>query len=253
MYLSASGRKPESSSSLRQQILKYIPAALALLILGFSPSVCKEHHTHLFPLIQLRKEDRLISLTVLITANRRQRESHHHHEIMASNLFFDPLVALRATPLVSTTCTLLFAYEQHFFLSLFNRPQTRPETRRFLPAYFTMFFAEGVVQVFGFLGVTAVSSLANLYLHNRGTVLLDEQGAYWWYAAAAGLAVSHLLYTPLVAPPVFAIRGDRPLKQGEDVNTKLDDWLWANKLRMLTTDLGAWMAAVFAVGRTLSA
>lgn len=172
---------------------------------------------------------------------------------MASNLFFDPLVALRVAPLVSTTCTLLFAYEQHFFLSLLNRPQTRQETRRFLPAYFTMFFAEGVVQVFGFLGVTAVSSLANLYLHNRGTVPLGEQGAYWWYAAAAGLAVSHLLYTPLVAPPVFAIRGDKPLKLGEDVNTKLDDWLWVNRMRMLTTDLGAWMAAVLAVGRTLSA
>lgn len=97
---------------------------------------------------------------------------------MASNLFFDPLVALRATPLVSTTCTLLFAYEQHFFLSLFNRPQTRSKTRRFLTAYFTMFFAEGVVQVLGFLGVTAVSSLTNLYLHKRGTVPLGEHGAY---------------------------------------------------------------------------
>ncbi|KAI3393267.1 hypothetical protein diail_4497 [Diaporthe ilicicola] len=172
---------------------------------------------------------------------------------MASNLFFDPLVALRAAPLVSTTCTLLFAYEQHFFLSLFNRPQTRSETKRFLPAYFTMFFAEGVVQVFGFIGVTAVTSLANLYLHKRGPIPLAEQGAYWWYATAAGLAVSHLLYTPLVAPPVYAIRGDKPLKQGEDVNKKLDDWLWANCLRMLTTDLGAWLAAALAVGRALSA
>lgn len=252
MYLSFSGRKPESSS-LRQQILKYLSAALALFILGFSPSVCKEYHTHTVPFIPTPQR---VSSDIAHCTYHRQpssRENHHHHEIMASNLFFDPLFALRATPLVSTTCTLLFAYEQHFFLSLLNRPQARPETRRFLPAYFTMFFAEGVVQVFGFLGITAASSLANLYLHNRGTVPLGEQGAYWWYAAAAGLAVSHLLYTPLVAPPVFAIRGDKPLKQGEDVNTKLDDWLWVNRMRMLTTDLGAWMAAVLAVGRTLTA
>lgn len=174
---------------------------------------------------------------------------------MASLLFFDPLVALRAAPLVSSTCTLLFAYEQHFFLSLMNRPTTRAETRRFLPSYFTMFFAEGVVQVFGFLGITAATSLANLYLHTSGSrgTTLGEQGAYWYYAAAAGLAVSHLLYTPLVAPPVYAIRGDKPLAKGEDVNGKLDEWLRANWWRMLTTDLGAWVAAVVAVGRTLSA
>lgn len=173
---------------------------------------------------------------------------------MASKLFFDPLVALRAGPLVSSTCTLLFAYEQHFFLSLLNRPQIRHHSKRFLPAYFTIFFQEGVAQVFGFLGITAATSLANLYWHESGSSsTLGESGSYWCYAAAAGLAASHLLYTPLVAGPVYAIRGDKELRKGRDVNDELDDWLWANRLRGLTVDLAAWVVAVVAVGKTLSA
>lgn len=43
---------------------------------------------------------------------------------MALTLFLDPIVALRHTPLFSTTFTVLFAYEQRFFSSLFNRLQS---------------------------------------------------------------------------------------------------------------------------------
>lgn len=116
-----------------------------------------------------------------------------------------------------------------------------------------MFFSEGVGQIFGFLGATLATSLANLWYHESGTSALSEKGSYAYYAAAAGLAVSHLFYTPWIAPPVYAIRGDKPLGPGEDVSEKLDSWLWINKLRMVTTDLGAWVAAAVAVGRTLSA
>lgn len=101
--------------------------------------------------------------------------------------------------------------------------------------------------------MTAVTSLTNLYRHNHGSFTLSERGAYWWYAATAGFAFGHLLYVPLVAGPVLAIKGDREIQNGRDVSDVLDDWLGANRLRMLTVDLAAWTAAVIAVCKTLRA
>lgn len=172
---------------------------------------------------------------------------------MASGLFFDPLVALCSAPLVSTTCTLLFAYEQHFFISLFNRPQTHPHSKGLLPSYFTLCFDEAIVQVFGFLGLTAATSFTNLYWDRNGSLTLDECGSFWWYAAVAGFSFGHLLYAPLIVGPVLTIKGDREIQKGRDVNGVLGDWLRVNRLRMLTVDLAAWVAAVIAVGKTLTA
>ncbi|RSL53419.1 hypothetical protein CEP54_010436 [Fusarium duplospermum] len=59
---------------------------------------------------------------------------------MDSGLSFDPLVALRAAPLVSTTCSLLYAWDQHFFLGLLNRPENRATSKPLLQSYFTTFF-----------------------------------------------------------------------------------------------------------------
>lgn len=173
---------------------------------------------------------------------------------MASTLLFDPLVALRAAPLVSATCSLLFAYEQHFFLSIINRPQIRPHSKRLLPSYFTIFFGEAVVQVLGFLGLTVATSLTNLYWDESGTgYTLGERGSYWWYAAAASFAASHLLYAPVVFPSVHAIRKNKEIEKGKDVNDALDVWLRVNWMRMMTVDLVAWLATVIAVGKAFSA
>ncbi|OIW32346.1 hypothetical protein CONLIGDRAFT_266872 [Coniochaeta ligniaria NRRL 30616] len=168
---------------------------------------------------------------------------------MASKLFFDPLVALRAAPLVSATCTLLYAYDQHFFLGLLNRPDTRQHSRPLLPAFFRSFFREGVVFVVAMLAVTTWGSVANLYV-NRPS--LSARGSFGWYVAGAVLSSSHLLFVPGVAPSIKRITGAEAGGE-EDVNADLDEWLGVNKVRMLTVDLAAWVACVVAVGKSLSA
>lgn len=160
-----------------------------------------------------------------------------------------PLVALRITPLISTTCTLLYARDQDFFLRLFNHPAShRAKSRPFLPSYWQAFFRRGIYLVVGCLGATFWSSLANLYVRRP---MLHARGSFGWYAAAAGLAVGHLLFVPAVAPSVKAIWNAE--KEGTDANMALDEWLGVNRLRMWTVDLAAWVACVVAVTRTLEA
>lgn len=168
---------------------------------------------------------------------------------MASKLFFDPLVALRAAPLVSSTCTLLYAYDQHFFLGLLNRPETRRHSKALLPPYFRTFFRQGVVFVVAMLAVTTWASVANLYVRRPR---LSATGSVWWYIAGAVLSSSHLLFIPGVAPSIKRI-SEAGSGGEEDVNGALDEWLRVNKIRMLTVDLAAWIACVVAAGKSLSA
>ncbi|KAL2127061.1 hypothetical protein VTI74DRAFT_11389 [Chaetomium olivicolor] len=167
---------------------------------------------------------------------------------MASRLFFDPIVLLRVTPLISSTCTLLYASDQDFFLGILNRPENRAKSRSLLPSYFDTFFRRGVFFVVGCLSVTTWSSIANLYV--RRPALVAKQSG-WWYVAIGALSIGHLLFVPLIAPSVKAtLDAD---KEGTDANASLDKWLLINRIRMLTVDFAAWAASVAAVLSTLAA
>jgi hypothetical protein len=175
---------------------------------------------------------------------------------MASRQIFDPIVALRAAPLVSATCTLLYAFDQDFFLGIFNRPENRARSRALLPSYWRTFFRRGVGFVVGCLAVTTWSSIGNLYARRPA---LHAKRAFWWYVAGAVLSSSHLLFIPAVAPHVKAIweadSSDAAVEGegGSDPNASLDDWLAANRLRSWTVDLAAWVACAVAVTRSLEA
>ncbi|KAI5917440.1 hypothetical protein F4810DRAFT_45541 [Camillea tinctor] len=164
---------------------------------------------------------------------------------MASGLFFDPMVALTAAPLVSSTCTLLFAWDQHFFLSLLNTRQVREHSRPMLPSYFKNFFYKGLPMVLGFLTVTTSTSITNL-LAQRTRLIARRSG--WWYVAGASLALSHLAFAPFIAPKIQAVI---EASSEDDTNKILDEWLSINMVRSLTVDLGAWLALTVAVVKTL--
>ncbi|KAI1505230.1 hypothetical protein F5X99DRAFT_368772 [Biscogniauxia marginata] len=164
---------------------------------------------------------------------------------MASGLFFDPLVALRAAPLVSSTCTLLFAWDQHLFLGILNRPETRTHSKPMLPAYFKKFFYTGLPMVLGFVTTTTSTAVANLYTQRAA---LQARGSFWWYAAGASIAVSHLAFAPFIAP---SIQATLEADADGDANKSLDEWLSVNAIRSLTVDLGAWIAVTVAVLKTL--
>jgi hypothetical protein len=143
---------------------------------------------------------------------------------------------------VSSTCTLLFAWDQHFFLRLFNTSENREKANSILPGYFKAFFYAGLPRIVGFLGVTLWSTVGNYYW--RHDALVSNQSLKW-YLAGSGLAVSHLLFAPLVAPHIQAIvENDRTKGEPTEV---LDKWLGINGFRSLTVDLAAWACMAVAV------
>jgi hypothetical protein len=167
---------------------------------------------------------------------------------MASRLFFDPIVLLRVAPLVSSTCTLLYASDQDFFLGILNRPENRAHSRPLLPSYFKTFFRRGVVFVVGCLAVTTWSCIANLYV--RRPVLISKK-TFWWYAAGAAMSASHLLFVPVIAKSVKAVVDAD--KESTDPNASLDEWLSINRIRMLTVDWAAWATCAVAAMVTMEA
>ncbi|KAL2207673.1 hypothetical protein CC79DRAFT_1321728 [Sarocladium strictum] len=166
---------------------------------------------------------------------------------MASGTFSDPRTMLFVAPVVSTTCTLLFARDQDFFLSLFtekNVPAShQSHINTILPNHYSRFFRKGIYGVVGFIGATAWLSSGSAYRLGR------EHAAFKWYAGAAALAVGHLGFVPWIAPRVQKLAEGEEGKQ-ENVEV-LREWLGLNYLRMWTTDLGAWACALVAVMKTL--
>ncbi|KAK2593218.1 hypothetical protein QQS21_009058 [Conoideocrella luteorostrata] len=176
---------------------------------------------------------------------------------MASGSFFDPKKALLLAPFASSTCSLLFAWDQHVLLNIFTHSEISDRGNAILPTYWRVMFPWGLTQVVTLLGVTTWTSVGAIVWHKA---LLQKRGSLLWYAAAGGLAVSHLLYAPLVAPLIKYMmddEGGRPLerKRAEPGNRNVEaqkKWLSYNMARMLTTDLGAWVCCAVAVAKTFS-
>ena len=194
---------------------------------------------------------------------------------MASGAFINPQTALLLTPLVSSTATLLFAHDQTLFLSILTQPSlshrhpSSNSSNAHIPAYWAHFFGPGLRRVLGFLAVTTGSVAGCLYSHRP---LLRAQGSLSWYVGAAGCALAHLLFTPLVAPRIqrmldneggdvdvkqdveFDVEAQKGVVEGKKSNVAiLEEWVRLNTIRTWTTDLAAWVCAFVAVSKTLRA
>lgn len=168
---------------------------------------------------------------------------------MASGAFLNYKTLLYVAPVVSSTCTLLFARDQDFFLSLFTDKDVPPSHRNLintiLPNHFARFFRKGIYGVITFIGATTWLAGGSAYSVGRG------HAAFGWYVGAATLAVGHLGYVPWVAPRVKKVV-DGKEEEGDDNAEGLRAWLGVNAVRMWTTDLGAWVCCMAAVMKTLA-
>ncbi|KAG6009385.1 hypothetical protein E4U21_002695 [Claviceps maximensis] len=178
---------------------------------------------------------------------------------MASAALFslDSRKALLLAPLVTSSCSLLYAWDQHLFLSHLTHPELCHRSNVILPTYWRVMFPWGIMQVVSLLGATTWASIGAIVRHRS---LLQRRGSLLWYAGAAGLAVGHLLFAPLVAPLIKYMmddEGGRPLERKRadpgirNVEAQ-QQWLDYNMTRLLTTDLGAWVCCAVAVGKTFS-
>ncbi|GAO15201.1 uncharacterized protein UV8b_04252 [Ustilaginoidea virens] len=176
---------------------------------------------------------------------------------MASGTFFDAKKTLLLSPFVSSTCSLLFAWDQHVFLGILTHAELRDRGNAILPTYWRVMFPWGLTQVIGLLGITTWTSIGAMVWNKD---LLRRRGALPWYAATAGLAVGHLVFAPFVAPLIKFMmddEGGRPMerKRAEPGHRNVEaqgEWLGWNMTRLLTTDLGAWLCCAVAVTKTFS-
>ncbi|KAI1635702.1 putative integral membrane protein [Biscogniauxia mediterranea] len=147
---------------------------------------------------------------------------------------------LPLVPVISTTCSLWFAWDQYEFLTLFRKPDLQPLSNKLLPSYFTSFFNRGAPRVLGLLSTTVLSCGAILR-YSPGTILHDR-GAFSWYVAGLSFALGHQIYVPFILPSIRALRGDAK----ERNVAELESWLRVHTWRSLTVDLAAWICCLVA-------
>ncbi|PHH82554.1 hypothetical protein CDD82_5574 [Ophiocordyceps australis] len=163
---------------------------------------------------------------------------------MASGAFFNAQTALLMAPLVSSTASLVFGWDQHLLMAPLTRAEAQPHGNLVLPAFWRVVLGRSAVQVLSLLGLTAGTAAAAVVGNGP---LVRARNAAAWYVGAAALAVGHLGFVPFVA------RRIRRMAQEEtDDNVELQrQWLSINLVRTATTDAGAWVCALVAVCRVL--
>ncbi|KPM43997.1 hypothetical protein AK830_g2520 [Neonectria ditissima] len=167
---------------------------------------------------------------------------------MASGALFNPRTLLLVTPLISTTCSLWYSHDQDRFLGLITQLDKK-KADAILPAYIRSFFRRGTAEVVGLIAATVCSSLASIWLYRPE---LETRGSLHLYAWTAALAVGHLAWVPAVAWKLKALVDETAAAEGTTNVGMMERWLRVNFVRMLTSDLGAWLCALAAVSTTLS-
>ncbi|KAI1329900.1 hypothetical protein F5Y16DRAFT_364313 [Xylariaceae sp. FL0255] len=159
---------------------------------------------------------------------------------MASKAFFDPVVALRLAPVVTSCMAMRFSHDQWSFLSVFLSPENREKTNNIIPSYFKTFFAQGVKEIGALYTLTTGLGIYNFYAR--------PNDAWKLYAAGTALAVFHMAFAPLIIPSIKALHDDEPKGQG---GLQLRNWLDIHTIRSNLADVPAWACFTIACIKSL--
>ncbi|GAW13745.1 hypothetical protein ANO14919_031340 [Xylariales sp. No.14919] len=155
-------------------------------------------------------------------------------------------VFVRLVPIMTTTSSLWYAWDQYEQITLFRHAELRSLSNQLLPRYFTSFFNRGAPRVLALLMGTTFSCAAILQYSPAGVV--HGSGAVPWYVGGLSLAVAHLAWAPSIFPLKNLIEKDAKEKNV----THIERWLRLHVWRSLTVDLGAWICCIVATVKTLS-
>ncbi|EFR04776.1 hypothetical protein MGYG_07783 [Nannizzia gypsea CBS 118893] len=146
-----------------------------------------------------------------------------------------PRTLMRIAPLVTSTCSLWYSFDQDFLMGVFLHPDRLDQRDKLLPSSSRSFFSSGFVRVVGLLGLTLLSGGYNAFVDK------PSRESLYWYTTGTLLAASHLIFVPFAAPNVQTIIEDR--SQGVPT-TGLDSWLFVHRVRTWAVDLAAWTCFV---------
>ena len=165
---------------------------------------------------------------------------------MASGLIFDPIKILRVAPLLTTTSSLVYAWDEHWYLSGFLHSNTKHETEieKIFPTYFRRFFEKGIFVLLGTGAITISTSIGNLFsLNDNGGGLAPDSSSRLFYWAGLGFTLAHFLFVPVIAYPIRDIVEDRRDSTGKStVIGNLKKWLDIHRVRTLLADFPAWLS-----------
>lgn len=162
---------------------------------------------------------------------------------LSANIDFRTLLYL--TPAISSTCSLWYAWDQHYFLNLLTRPDLGPFNKKILPVYFQTYMEQSVLKNFALIITTILSSSAVIY--TSPATLLQERGSRSLYQAGIGLAISHYLFAFILIPRIRAIQSNT-----DQAVAELGKLLRLHAFRTMTLELACCLCCVAAATKTLS-
>ncbi|KAI1386968.1 uncharacterized protein F4822DRAFT_445098 [Hypoxylon trugodes] len=157
------------------------------------------------------------------------------------------MALLYLTPLISSTCSLYFAWDQYLFLRIFLKKDIVIYANRLQASYWKTFFPEGAVAVVGLIGVTSGASFTLL---RTSASLLRDKGSFYWYLAGGALALSHLLWAPPTLPLISTLQDEK--KDPENAPSALRSWLTLHVARAIISDAPCFVSCLVAAVKTLS-
>lgn len=146
---------------------------------------------------------------------------------------------LRLFPALTSTTLLMFAFDEHHFLSPFASPTLLQRSNAFLPDYFQRWLRRGKWVIILGYPATFLGAAANLGIARESTT------ATKLYATGLLFNLAHIM---VFGPRMLGLLED--IKEGVpqgNVVESLRTWLGINEVRAWTTDFPAWVCFVAAV------
>ncbi|RYP41489.1 hypothetical protein DL767_000994 [Monosporascus sp. MG133] len=153
---------------------------------------------------------------------------------------------LYLVPIISSTCSLYFAWDQWFFMRIFLKKDIRAPADRLLTSYWQTFCPPAVTVVLSLISVTSATSFGLVY---TSSTLLREKGSYNWFLAGGTLAIGHLVFAPAMMP----ILQDLQDSNKDNPTKTLRNWVRVHGYRAATVDLACWICCLVATVKTIDA
>lgn len=151
---------------------------------------------------------------------------------------------LHLVPVVTSTVSLWFAFDQYFFLGIFLHKDVETGAKHVLTPYWNTMIGTGLGYVVAPLVSTIASTVAILSTTSAG--LLRDKGSYSWYVASAFFAAGHFAFVSAILPKIRS-------QSNGGLTPALRQWMRVHITRAVTVDLLCWVACLVASAKTLSA
>jgi hypothetical protein len=150
------------------------------------------------------------------------------------------LKLLRLCPIISSTASLLWAYDEYAFFTAWMNPAFKPQADALLPKWFVTWAPKGTRVLATSFPMSLIAGIANTFTHRAS---LQTTGALPFYWLGVFFTSAHFFYGPTALRLLKAIREGEP--KGETTKS-MGKWLRMHRARTLTTDLLAFICFTIA-------